>query len=280
MTIVLITGCSTGIGLHTAVAFASAGDTVVATMRNTAKAAELKASAAKAGVEVEVAQLDVTDDASAQAVVAGVLARHGRIDVLVNNAGVGLTGPVEDFPWEQARSTFETNFWGAVRLTRLVLPAMRAQKSGVIVNVSSITGRLPAFPVYAFYAATKHALGALSESLSTEVAPFGIRVVCLEPGYYTTALTETTDFLRSQVDDASPYADLNRFIIDFSKRTLENGGDPRDVADAVVAAVRDASSPVHVHVGADADAFLELWRQTGTFESFMPAANALLFGGG
>ena len=277
MSVVLITGCSTGIGLRTAIAFAGNGDTVVATMRNPAKADGLRKAAADAGVEVDVVALDVTNDASARSAVADVLGRHGRIDVLVNNAGVGLSGPVEDFPEDQARAAMETNFWGPVRMARLVLPGMRAQGSGVIVNVSSITGRLPAFPCYAFYAAGKHAVGALSESLAAEVAPFGIRVVCVEPGYYDTALSDTVDTLVEQIDPSSPYADVNRFMLDFSKNALVNGGDPTDVADAVVAAVADAASPVHVHVGADADAFLELWSQTGTFETFIPAANALLF---
>jgi hypothetical protein len=127
-------------------------------------------------------------------------------------------------------------------MTRLVLPAMRAQGSGVIVNMSSITGRLPAFPAYAFYAAGKHAIGALSESLAAEVAPFGIRVVCVEPGYYTTALTDTVDTLVAQIDPSSPYADVNRFMMDFSKKALVDGGDPADVADAVVAAVADPAS--------------------------------------
>lgn len=277
MAIVLVTGCSTGFGLHIAVEFATAGDTVVATMRNPAKADQLLAAAAAAGVTVEVGALDVTDDSSARAAVDAVLARHGRIDVLVNNAGIGLTGAVEDFPWEQAHSTFETNFWGGVRMTRLVLPTMRAQGAGVIVNVSSITGRLPAFPLYAFYAASKHAMGALSDALQSEVAPFGVRVICVEPGYYTTALVDTTDMLRAQLDDTSPYIELSRTMIDLSHETLVNGGDPADVGRAIVGFVRDPATPLHVHVGDDATGFLELWKQTGTYETFVPAMNAALF---
>lgn len=279
MGVVLITGCSTGIGLRTAVAFAKAGDTVVATMRNTAKADGLKKAAAEAGVEVDVVALDVTDDGSAAAAVADVLDRHGRIDVLINNAGVGLSGVIEDFPEDQARIALETNLWGPIRMARLVLPGMRAQGSGVVVNVSSIIGRLPAFPGYGFYAAGKHALGALSESLSAEVAPFGVRVVCIEPGYYDTALSDTADTLLAQLDPSSPYLGISTFMLQLSKGLLVNGGDPGDVADAIVAAVADPASPLHVHVGADADAFLELWAQTGTYETFMPAATAALAGG-
>jgi NAD(P)-dependent dehydrogenase (short-subunit alcohol dehydrogenase family) len=279
MGVVLITGCSTGIGLRTAVAFARAGETVVASMRNTGKADGLRKAAAAAGVEVDLVTLDVTDEASARAAIDDVLARHGRIDVLVNNAGVGLSGAVEDFPEEQARTALETNFWGPVRMARLVLPGMRAQGSGVIVNISSITGRLPAFPCYGFYAAGKHAIGALSESLAAEVAPFGVRVVCIEPGYYDTALSDTVDQMAAQLDESSPYAGVSHLMLDFSKSALVNGGDPNDVADAVVAAVADVNSPLHVHVGDDAEQLLQLWDQTRTFETFIPAANAALFGG-
>jgi NAD(P)-dependent dehydrogenase (short-subunit alcohol dehydrogenase family) len=119
----------------------------------------------------------------------------------------------------------------------------------------------------------------LSDALSAEVAPFGIRVVCVEPGYFDTALSDTVDKLLSELDPNSPYVDMTRFMLDFSKNALVNGGDPADVADAIVAAVADPTSPLHVHVGADADAFLELWAQTGTYETFMPAATALLFSG-
>jgi NAD(P)-dependent dehydrogenase (short-subunit alcohol dehydrogenase family) len=276
MSVVLITGCSTGIGLHTAVAFAQHGDTVVASMRNPAKAEALKSAASTAGVKLEVITLDVTDDASANAAVKDVLARHGRIDVLVNNAGVGLTGPVEDFPMDQARTNIETNFWGPVRMSRLVLAGMRAQGSGVIANVSSITARLPAFPAYGFYAAGKHAISALSESLAAEVAPFGIRVLSIEPGYFDTALGDTVDSLLGEVQDASPYADVFRFMLNFSKKALATGGNPADVGTAIVAAVNDSTSPLHVTVGADTEAFLDVWKKTGTFESFSAAMAEIL----
>ncbi len=276
MSVVLITGCSSGIGLHTAVAFAKNGDTVVASMRNPSKSQALKGAATAAGVEIEVIALDVTDDASASAAVADVLARHGHIDVLINNAGVGLSGPVEDFPMDQARTAIETNFWGPVRMSRLVLPSMRAQGRGVIANISSITARLPAFPAYGFYAAGKYAINALSESLSAEVAPFGIRVLSIEPGYFDTELVATVDSLLGQVQDTSPYAEVNRFMLNFSKNALATGGHPADVGSAIVAAVSDPESPLHVTVGADTAVFLDVWKNTGTFESFSAAMAEML----
>ncbi len=107
---------------------------------------------------------------------------------------------------------------------------MREQGSGTIVNVSSITGRLPSFPMDGFSAASKHATGALSESLAAEVAPFGIKVVCIEPGYYDTALSDTVDMLRAEFDPASPYSEISEFMIEFTKASLQNGGDPTDPA--------------------------------------------------
>ena len=276
MSVVLITGCSSGIGLHTAMSFAKQGDTVIASMRNPAKATALKVAAAAAGVDVEVIALDVTDDASASAAVNDVLARHGHIDVLVNNAGVGLSGAVEDFPMEKARVAIETNFWGPVRMSRLVLPSMRAKGSGVITNVSSITARLPSFPGYGFYAAGKYAVNAMSESLSAEVAPFGIRVLCIEPGYFVTELVATVDGLLAEVEDSSPYAELSRFMLNFSKTALQTGGNPVDVGTAIVAAVSDPQSPLHVTVGVDTEVFLDVWKNTGTFESFSGAMTEMM----
>ena len=147
---------------------------------------------------------------------------------------------------------------------------------GVIANVSSITARLPAFPAYGFYAAGKYAINALSESLSAEVAPFGIRVLSIEPGYFDTELVATIDSLLGQVHDASPYAEVNRFMLNFSKNALATGGNPADVGSAIVAAVSDPASALHVTVGADTGVFLDVWKNTGTFESFSAAMAEIL----
>jgi NAD(P)-dependent dehydrogenase (short-subunit alcohol dehydrogenase family) len=177
MTTVLITGCSTGFGLESALAFARRGDTTYASMRNPAKADKLRERADAEGLTVEIATLDVTDDESVAAAVAEIESRHGAVDVLVNNAGVGYSGAVEAIDMDRARALMETNVWGAVRTMRAVLPAMRAQGSGVIVNVSSVAGRVPASGHHGFYAASKHALNALTEAAATELEHFGVRVV-------------------------------------------------------------------------------------------------------
>ena len=188
MAVVLITGCSSGFGLEAALAFAQRGDLTVATMRNLAKAEALRERAETAGVEVEIVQLDVNDEASVTSAVAGVIEQHGTVDVLVNNAGVGSRGAVETMSMESAHCLMDTNFWGPIRCSRAVLPAMRAQRSGVIVNVSSLSGRVPGTPYSSMYSASKSAINAVSESLATEVEPFGIRVVSIEPGFFDTAI--------------------------------------------------------------------------------------------
>ena len=184
------------------------------------------------------------------------------------------------FPGTRPAQRLKPTSGGRYVFRGLVLPAMREQGGGVIANVSSITARLPAFPAYGFYAAGKHAISALSESLQAEVAPFGIRVLSIEPGYYDTALTDTVDTLLAQVNDTSPYAEVNRFMLNFSRNALSTGGNPADVGEAIVTAVRDSSSPLHVAVGIDTGPLLDLWKQTGTFESFSAAMNEMLAAGG
>jgi NAD(P)-dependent dehydrogenase (short-subunit alcohol dehydrogenase family) len=245
--VVLITGCSSGFGMATARQFARRGDRVFASMRNLAKADELREALGSS--HVDVLELDVTQDASVRSAVAHVLAEAGRIDILVNNAGVGRYGTVERIPWDWARETFETNFWGAMRLTRAVLPVMREQQSGMIVNVTSVVARLPGMPVSSMYGASKHALSSLSESLALEVAQFGIRVVVIEPGWYKTQALDNA----LVVDDAdSPYALLEAAALAADRASMAAAADPDEVATAIVAAAHNPG-PLHVPVGDDAD---------------------------
>jgi NAD(P)-dependent dehydrogenase (short-subunit alcohol dehydrogenase family) len=184
--IVLVTGASSGIGLACATHLAERGFRVYGTSRR----------AAAGGVgpnNVTMLTADVTDDRSVEQAVAQVLDREGRLDIVVNNAGMGIAGPVESTSTEQAREQFEVNFFGAFRVCRAVLPVMRSQRSGYIVNIGSIGGLL-AIPFQSMYSASKFALEGLSESLRMEVRSFGIRVVIIEPGDHKTALTENRQF--------------------------------------------------------------------------------------
>ncbi len=264
MRVVLLTGCSSGIGLHAALAFARQGDRVYATMRDPGKGGVLTAAAAAEGLSVTVAELDVTKDDSVRKAVGQVLEAEGRIDVLVNNAGITHFGSVELLPEELVRAIFETNLFGAVRMIRAILPTMRAQGSGSIVNVSSVAGRLPTIPVHGFYAASKHGLSVLSDALALEVEAFGIRVACVEPGFFATDIMHKA--VRS-TEDGSPYQALEEAVVAACEREIGQSPDPKIVADAIVAAAdgtRDGS--VHVLVGDDAEQFTEAFRTLSELE--------------
>lgn len=277
MATVLITGCSSGFGLEAALAFARRGDTVCATMRNLAKADPLRKRAADEGVDVDVVALDVDDDASVAAAMADIQQRHGTIDVLVNNAGIGIEGAVETMRMDDARALMETNFWGALRMMRAVLPGMRAQRAGVIVNVSSITARIPGTMYEGIYAASKHALGALSESLAGEVSPFNIRVVVIEPGFFATEISNN-GLSRGAGATGTDYEVDHDWFMKFMHGGVDNGADPRVVADAIVAAANDPATPLHTTVGDDAAMYVALREQTVTYEAWMEAAIPIVEG--
>lgn len=179
--VALITGCSTGVGLYCAVRLAEAGFTVVATMRDTGKAQALQDEAARAGVAVEVAPLDVCSQSSIDQAVAEVVARHGRIDLLVNNAGAGFLGSVEQTSDADLRRTMETNFFGVWNVTRAVLPHMRAAGSGRIISVTSVGGLLGQ-PFNEAYCAAKFAVEGMMEGLAPLARQFGVDVCLVEPG--------------------------------------------------------------------------------------------------
>ena len=184
---VLITGSNSGIGRSTAVHLAAQGFEVFAGMRNLDKADRLLERAAEENATVHPVEIDVNSDTSVREAIESILSESGPIDVLVNNAGIGMNATVEDVDIEEAKVVFETNFWGIIRCTQAVLPAMREQESGHVVNISSIAGRIAAL-AQVIYASSKWAVECLSESLAQEVAPFGIRVSLIEPGVTRTAI--------------------------------------------------------------------------------------------
>jgi len=275
MAVVLITGCSSGIGLEAALAFARRGDTVYASMRNTGKAGTLQERASKEGLTIDVVALDVLDDRSVTDAIGSIERTHGAIDVVVNNAGVGFSGSVEALDIDKAQAVMDTNFWGAVRVIRAALPNMRDRGSGVIVNVTSVAGRVRGTPYQAFYSASKHGLGALSEGLQFEVAPFGIRVVCIEPGFFATEIFSNGDI--GHVDASSPYGADHAWLDDFYLKSGQAaGGDPAVVAEAIVRAATDPATPLHNLVGDDAALFVDLGTQAGTFENWVPVATQIV----
>jgi NAD(P)-dependent dehydrogenase (short-subunit alcohol dehydrogenase family) len=275
LSVVLITGCSSGFGLEAALAFARRGDTVYATMRNLAKSDRLRGRADAEGLPLELLALDVDDDASVSVAIGEVESSHAAIDVLVNNAGVSYKGPVETIDIDHARALMETNLWGAVRTMRAVLPAMRARASGVIINVTSATARLPGTAYNGWYGASKHALSALSEAMVMELDGFGVRVACIEPGFFSTEIGQNRPVRRS-TDGTDPYAADQAWLADFYQKSSDgNGGDPAVVAEAIVQAAVDPATPLHSLVGDDAVMFVDLVQQAGSLEAWIPIGTSI-----
>jgi NAD(P)-dependent dehydrogenase (short-subunit alcohol dehydrogenase family) len=234
MRIVLVTGCSTGIGLATARHLAARGDRVYATARNPDASAGLVAARASSA-NIRTLPLDVTDEASVQSAVKAVLDAERRIDVLVNNAGIGAFGTFEFVPEDVARATFETNFWGVLRVTRAVLPTLRAQRSGIVVNISSVAGRI-AGPAMGVYPASKFALEAASEALAREVYPLGIRVAIVEPGFVVTPILDK-GLSTLTLDAGSPYADVERRVFGMFTNAKVIGAPPESTAEVIAEAI-------------------------------------------
>jgi NAD(P)-dependent dehydrogenase (short-subunit alcohol dehydrogenase family) len=231
---VLVTGANSGIGRATAIELAGAGHRVYAAMRDTQKAEKLLRLASEAGCEVETVVLDVTDDASVRGAVAKVQREAGGVDVLVNNAGIGYNATTEDIDIDAAKHVFDTNYWGAVRCIQAVLPKMRERRSGHIVNVSSITGRIAAL-AQTVYASSKWALECMSENLAQEVAPFGVRVTVIEPGIARTAI------LPKNITCPEPtvYEDAYRRLLQFYAKGIEANVRPEEVAATIRFALSD-----------------------------------------
>lgn len=235
--IALVTGASTGIGRAIAARLAGDGYVVYGTSRNPAKATPLPG--------VTFVPLDVTSEASIEQCVATLLAEVGRIDLLVNNAGIAVIGAIEEVPLAEARQQFETNYFGVVRVIQAVLPAMRRQRGGHIINVGSVAGLVP-IPFAGQYSASKYALEGLSEVLRGEVALFGIRVALVEPGFYKTELVNAATTPGRQI---SAY-DAPRTRVHDRIRAIEAAAPPpTEVADLVLRLARHPNPPLRNLVG-------------------------------
>ncbi|MDD5215594.1 MAG: oxidoreductase [Methylococcales bacterium] len=222
--VVIVTGVSSGIGRVAAKKFAQQGCQVFGTVRNIAKAQPI--------VGVELVEMDVCDDASVKSAIDSIIGRANRIDVLVNNAGFMMVGAVEETSIDEVASLFNTNVLGILRTTKAVLPHMRAQGAGRIVNVSSVLGFLPA-PYAGIYAASKHAVEGLSESLDHEVRQFGIRVVLVEPGFTKTNIDNNAPQATSLI---SAYDDERGRVSQAVQKNLSKAPEPDDVANTIVEA--------------------------------------------
>ena len=238
--VALVTGASSGIGKAAALALVDAGFEVVGTSRNTSGVAPRDG--------VTFLDLDVTSDASVRTAVGRVIERFGRLDVLVNNAGTGAAGAAEESSVAQDQRVFDINFFGLVRMTKAVLPHMRAAGNGRIINISSVLGLVPA-PYMASYAATKHAIEGYSESVDHEVREHGIRVLLVEPAYTRTGF----DAKAIQPDGPLPIYAMQRHVFDgVMARAMADGDDPAIVAKAIVAAATDPKPKLRYTAGSTA----------------------------
>lgn len=247
MTISLVTGTSTGLGQATALDLSRKGHHVFASMRNPAAAAPLLEAQDAEGLKLDVIRLDVSDEKSIEECVSEIESKVGAIDVLVNDAGILEGGAVEDTPMEILRGVMNTNFFGAIEMTQRVLPRMREQRSGAIVNVTSIAGRLAIPPMFC-YASSKFALEAATEILAIEVARFGIRVVLIEPGVIYTPMVEKLPV----PDPASPYAPFARRLGRYFMDQLKVPAMPDLVSNAIYEALTTDDPKLRCLVGEDA----------------------------
>ena len=255
--VVLVSGCSSGFGLLIAIAAAKLGHRVFATMRNPAASAALSMAVAEAKVSVDILSLDVDDQGSIDRCVATVLAAVGRIDCLINNAGFAMGGSVYDLSMAELRAQMETNFFGAVALTKAVLPGMVEQRSGHIIQISSIAA-LHSTPGLGAYCASKRALEGLTEALRYEVADFGIQVSSVLPGMYKTEVWGKRKLAAQFGDASSPFGERSKqglALID--QLVMRHARQPQEVANEVVRLLEHPSPPLQTLCGLDAK--LQTW---------------------
>jgi NAD(P)-dependent dehydrogenase (short-subunit alcohol dehydrogenase family) len=262
MATIVITGTSTGIGLATAVVLGRAGHDVFATMRNPDRSPELKSIAEQENLPITILSLDVNEDDSVAHAIKQVIASRGQIDVLVNNAGIGLLGSVEKMELSIFQQTIETNFFGALRCIQAVLPGMREPKSGCIINVSSVSGRMVS-PGQSAYCSSKYALEALSEALAAEVKAYNIRVAIVEPGIINTPIFGKGGDLLTD----SHYSHARRMDALYSA-SLQHPVSPFIVGEKIHEIIESNSWQLRYPVGPDAEGFLA-WRSSLSDEDFV-----------
>lgn len=242
--VVLITGGSSGIGKSIGLYLKSKGFKVYGTTRNLAKHEHFEV--------FDLLQLNVSDKESIVSAVNQIIAKEGRLDVLVNNAGVGITGPIEETPPEEVHKAFDTNVYGPLRVAQTVLPQMRKQKGGVIINITSIAGYM-GLPYRGIYSATKSALSILTEALRMETKTFGIKIATLAPGDFATNIAAGR--YHSPVLESSPYKEPYGNTLKMMNEDVSNGDDPISVAKQVLGIIESSNPKVHYKVGSPLQKF-------------------------
>ncbi|MFL6458702.1 MAG: SDR family oxidoreductase [Nitrososphaeraceae archaeon] len=263
--VALVTGSSSGIGFETSLLLAKNGFFTYATMHNVNRSNKIIELKQKERLPLEVLKLDVTDDESVKEAIEKIANEQGIIDVLVNNAGYALVGPLEELSIQEFKEQFETNVFGAIRVIQKILPIMRKQRHGTIVNISSVAGRI-GFPLTPAYVSSKFALEGLSESMAYELEHFGIKVILIEPGVIKTNFDSNLKVGKSVYtnvttnDRSSPHADITRKRIAGFKPRFENGLAPIEVAKVILNAITSRNVPPELRylVGNDAFKLMEI----------------------
>ena len=254
--VAVVTGSSSGIGFETSLLLAKNQFKTYATMRNLNKK-QVFDDILNENVSLSVIQLDVNDDISVNNAMDGILKENGRIDVLVNNAGYSIFGSLEELSLEEVRQEFETNFFGAVRVAKAVIPTMRKQSSGMIVNVSSIGGKVGLLPFFTAYHASKFALEGFTESLRQELNEFGINVILIEPGAVGTNFMDNMKNAKNYNPSGSPYAKTIQKFFDGAQTIMADSIHPREVAKVILDAVNSSNPNIRYCVGKDGESILK-----------------------
>jgi NAD(P)-dependent dehydrogenase (short-subunit alcohol dehydrogenase family) len=265
--VAVVTGSSTGNGFETSLMLAKNGFFTYATMRNLDKSKNLANITKNENLPLEVLQLDVTDDKSVADAIDVIGNRHRTIDVLVNNAGYEHHGAVEDLSMEEIKAQFETNFFGPVRVMKAVLPMMRRQRSGTIVNVSSIGGII-GVPLNSAYVGSKFALEGFSESMKYELENFGIRIILIEPGAVKTNYLENSKQALKAMDPDSPYVEFSKKVSEGVREKFKEGrsSSPKQVAEVILSAIKSEKPDTRYLIGNDAIAIKERRRNSSDSE--------------
>jgi short-subunit dehydrogenase len=263
--VALITGCSSGIGYETALMLARNGYHTFATMRNTKKSDSLEEIIRKERLDLNIRELDINDDTSIENTINCIKREANRIDVLINNAGYGLVGFFEDLTLDEIRNQFETTFFGVLNITKKIIPIMRLQKSGTIINVSSGAGQV-GFPGISAYVSTKFAIEGFSESLMYELFPYGIKVVIIEPGVIKTNFFRNCIVSEHSMKKSSPYS---RSLDKFQRNVelmQEHATSPIDVAKVIIQVLGNNEPKQRYIVGNDVAMILEAKKNLSDIE--------------
>lgn len=278
--VILITGSSSGFGRFTAEMLASDGHTVYASMRASEKKnrevrLELESIGRESGKDIKVVELDVTGDASVNSAIEGVISESGRIDVVVNNAGVQYGGVTEAFTIDQVKTLFEVNFFGVARINRAIIPHMKNQKSGLLIHISSVAGRA-VFPFFGLYCASKFAVESLAEAYSYELKDFGIDSVIIEPGAHKTNVFQNSQ-KPSEIERLKDYGDLAHFAEQMNVKFVEIAQDPGNVAAAIrnLIGMKNGERPLRTVIAEDGAGFDNLNKTIHSFQTGLLSAIGL-----